>query len=76
MCFSQDFFFLLVKTHCVLFADINECVVNNFCHADARCANIPGSFTCTCNAGHTGDGRTSCVGKWVQHSNLSHKQSL
>ena len=30
------------------------------CDTNASCSNIPGSFTCTCNAGYAGDG-VSCV---------------
>ncbi|WP_395833889.1 carboxypeptidase regulatory-like domain-containing protein [Cystobacter fuscus] len=39
--------------------DLNECLVNNGgCSANASCTNFPGSRTCTCNAGYTGDGLT------------------
>ncbi|MDY7230208.1 lamin tail domain-containing protein [Hyalangium rubrum] len=44
-----------------LVADSNECALNNGgCSVNATCTNIPGSFTCTCNPGYTGDG-FSCV---------------
>ena len=36
-------------------ADVNECLANP-CDVNAVCQNILGSFTCTCNAGFTGDG--------------------
>ena len=44
--------------------DIDECLanMNNNCDPKANCTNIPGSFTCTCNQGYTGDGMT-CGGK-------------
>jgi len=43
-------------------ADIDECVTNNGgCSADADCSNSPGSYTCTCRPGYTGDG-VSCTG--------------
>merc|ERR1712106_855826 len=34
--------------------DINECE-NSICHPSANCANIPGSFKCTCPRGLVGD---------------------
>ena len=44
-------------------SDINECDVSSTCHVQAACTNIPpGSFTCTCNSGYSGDG-LSCTGK-------------
>ena len=37
--------------------DVDECGYNNGgCSANATCANIPGSRTCTCNPGYSGDG--------------------
>ncbi|MBI5545352.1 MAG: SUMF1/EgtB/PvdO family nonheme iron enzyme [Deltaproteobacteria bacterium] len=37
--------------------DINECLTGNGgCHANATCSNTPGSRTCACSAGYTGDG--------------------
>ena len=42
---------------------MNECLTNNGgCHNQAICANIIGSFTCTCKAGYSGDGFI-CDGK-------------
>jgi hypothetical protein len=44
--------------------DINECTLGtDDCDADVRatCTNIPGSFTCACKDGYSGDGKT-CVG--------------
>ena len=34
------------------------------CHERASCISTPGSFTCTCNQGYTGDG-VDCSGKWL-----------
>ncbi len=39
-------------------SDIDECNPTSPCDANATCDNIPGSFTCTCNAGFQGDGTT------------------
>ncbi len=40
-------------------ADLDECGYGNGgCSANATCTNIPGSRTCACNSGYTGDGLT------------------
>ena len=41
--------------------DNNECSTSP-CHADATCGNTPGSFTCTCKPGYSGNGFL-CTGK-------------
>ena len=46
-------------------ADDDECTSEtDNCHADATCSNTPGSFTCACSSGYSGDGVT-CTGKSV-----------
>ena len=43
-------------------ADIDECAIDiDNCDINAFCTNTPGSFTCACNQGYTGDGLT-CIG--------------
>ena len=43
--------------------DIDECTDGSHdCDANAGCTNTPGSFTCACNTGYSGDGVT-CAGK-------------
>ena len=49
----------------MLQTDINECVVGSDNCADepaATCTNLPGTFTCRCNPGWSGDG-VICTGK-------------
>ena len=44
------------------YVDVDECAKNNGgCHTNADCTNTPGSFTCTCETGYTGNGLT-CTG--------------
>jgi len=46
---------------CVV-TDVDECAVNNGgCSPQANCTNTPGSFTCTCLDGYSGDG-INCSG--------------
>ena len=44
-------------------ADVDECVSQSPCDSNALCTNILGSYTCACNDGYTGDGRT-CTGEY------------
>ena len=52
----------LVFTTLCYISDINECVEQSPCDENAQCANTPGSFTCACNEGYSGDGMT-CTGQ-------------
>ncbi len=46
-------------TFAVQGSDLDECTDGSAtCSADATCGNTPGSYTCTCNSGFTGDGFT------------------
>ena len=42
--------------------DNDECVEQSPCDDSAVCINNPGSFTCACNEGYSGDGMT-CTGQ-------------
>ena len=46
------------------FTDINECEseFSSPCDVNARCTNLPGSYTCSCNEGYTGNGKR-CKGR-------------
>ena len=47
-------------------SDVDECPLNlDDCHDQANCTNTPGSFSCACNTGWTGNG-TSCQGTPAQ----------
>lgn len=42
-------------------ADVNECDAEPApCHANATCSNSDGSFSCACNTGLLGDGKSEC----------------
>jgi len=44
-------------------SDIDECAVNRGnCSELANCTNIPGTYSCTCTTGYTGDG-FNCTGE-------------
>jgi len=43
--------------------DINECLNGN-CHEQAICENTPGSFSCTCKTGYSGNG-INCAGIYL-----------
>ena len=62
--------FLAEKSHLLvlLLADIDECELDmDNCHVNATCADVFGSFGCTCNIGFEGDG-VNCVGKTESES--------
>jgi len=46
--------------------DVDECANNNGnCNSQAKCTNTPGSFTCTCLDGYSGDGITCSGNEWT-----------
>ena len=48
-------------------SDVDECTLNlDDCHDQAMCNNTPGSFSCACNTGWTGNG-TVCEGTSTKH---------
>ena len=43
--------------------DVDECTAFfPVCHVNANCRNTRGSYSCTCNSGFSGDGKT-CRGE-------------
>ena len=56
------------------FSDINECRTGaHDCAADGGlCRNAGGGFTCSCDSGHSGDGRTCHADKTVSFRPLAH----
>ena len=55
--------------------DIDECSSGHQCDSSATCYNTDGSYTCICNNGYTGDGRT-CRGKSQEHIVIAFYQTL
>ena len=47
--------------HKYIFLDLDECCVGTYCHDNATCTNVPGSYYCTCKTGFTGN-NTHCEG--------------
>ncbi len=64
----KDIGFANIKELCICFicnyvSDIDECFLGNHtCDENADCANIAGSYNCTCKTGYDGDG-SRCEGK-------------
>ena len=55
----------MLEINIPIFSDIDECTTGTHdCDPtpfEANCSNTVGSFTCACNTGYTGDGKT-CTG--------------
>ena len=58
----------------IISADINECVADSPCDANAVCYNTESSYTCQCGEGYSGDG-SNCEGIFPVHKS-KHKKSL
>ena len=54
--FAQVILMMVMWVSFILCADINECLTGTPCDGNATCADTLGSYTCTCDAGFTGDG--------------------
>ena len=53
----------------IFYSDIDECAVGGTADCDATngaCTNTVGSFTCACNPGYSGDGKT-CEGAHISN---------
>jgi hypothetical protein len=44
----------------LFFSDVDECRKGP-CGRDAVCKNTPGSYSCLCKAGYTGNGMNACT---------------
>ena len=50
------------------YTDVNECQTGSYsCHAQGQCVNVPGSYSCKCLPGYTGDGKSKCEGTHFQN---------
>ncbi len=50
--------------------DINECVeMPEVCDTNAFCANLFGSYNCTCQTGYSGNGSV-CTSKLASHKGM------
>ena len=47
-----------MNTQLEICEDVDECLLDHDCGKNSTCVNIKGSFTCRCNQGYIGDGKT------------------
>ena len=60
----------MLHTLCCVVTDIDECELSfDNCSAYANCINMPGSFTCCCLSGYSGDG-INCSGSVYMYINI------
>ena len=60
--YTHNYTYIFLKTLINVNVDIDECMASmDLCHPNANCTNTPGSYTCACNQGYSGDG-TACEG--------------
>jgi len=67
---ARDIFVFNLTKSIVKSIDINECSTNNGgCDAQAVCTNTPGSFSCSCKSGYSGNG-FNCLGNSFLNSHI------
>lgn len=72
---------LRISYHFVSSLDVDECINSNTHNCDiptrATCTNTPGSFTCRCKSGFSGNGTTgTCKGTIAHPKFLQEAQGL
>ena len=65
---QTEFFPLIICFLCLshfILLDVNECAASSSsCSSNALCTNNVGSYSCSCKAGFTGNGK-SCIGVYI-----------
>ena len=83
-CDDFSWYFVMILLHMLIISlqwcfplfsilDLNECDSNTHnCSAQATCSNKPGTFSCECKNGWSGDG-TNCTSKYAKYLMIYYK---